>query len=173
MSDFDPSRPPPPPIPPYPITPPLQSMYNGTPPAPPPAPQPTAQWQPTPPPPEQTTNVLAIISLATAFFFSVAGIVAGHIALSQIKRTGEKGHGLAIAGLIIGYARLVMDFVAIIFLTIVLLFGLTSYAQLLQTGQSNPIAGPAAASSSAPAYPQATAEPDVAFETAARASSSI
>ena len=34
----------------------------------------------------------------------MAGIVCGHIALSQIKRTGEGGRGLAIAALIIGYA---------------------------------------------------------------------
>lgn len=30
-------------------------------------------------------------------------MICGHIALSQIKRSGESGRGLAIAGLIIGY----------------------------------------------------------------------
>jgi Domain of unknown function (DUF4190) len=30
------------------------------------------------------------------------GIIFGHIALSQIKRTGEVGRGLAISGLVIG-----------------------------------------------------------------------
>jgi len=49
-------------------------------------------------------NVLAIVSLITAFFFSLVAVITGHIALSQIKKTGEKGRGLAIAGLIIGYA---------------------------------------------------------------------
>ncbi|MDN4597252.1 DUF4190 domain-containing protein [Leifsonia virtsii] len=49
------------------------------------------------------TNVLAIISLIGAFVFPLAGVICGHIALSQIKRTGENGRGLAIAGLIIGY----------------------------------------------------------------------
>jgi peptidyl-prolyl cis-trans isomerase B (cyclophilin B) len=34
----------------------------------------------------------------------VLGIVFGHVALSQIRRTGEQGRGLAIAGLVIGYA---------------------------------------------------------------------
>ena len=33
----------------------------------------------------------------------LGGIIAGHIALGQIKRTGEGGHGLALAGTIIGY----------------------------------------------------------------------
>ena len=53
--------------------------------------------------PEPRTNVLAIISLVSAFFVSLAAVITGHIALAQIKRTGENGRGLALAGLIIGY----------------------------------------------------------------------
>lgn len=34
---------------------------------------------------------------------SPAAVITGHIALSQIKRTGETGRGMALAGLIIGY----------------------------------------------------------------------
>jgi hypothetical protein len=50
------------------------------------------------------TNVLAIISLVTSIIgFTLVGIITGHIGLSQIKKTGEQGRGLAIAGLIIGY----------------------------------------------------------------------
>ncbi|CAM5518013.1 DUF4190 domain-containing protein [Leifsonia shinshuensis] len=49
------------------------------------------------------TNVLAIIALVGAFVFPLAGVICGHIALGQIKRTGESGRGLAIAGLVIGY----------------------------------------------------------------------
>ena len=50
------------------------------------------------------TNVLAIVSLVTSILgFSLVGIVTGHIGLSQIKKTGEAGSGLAIAGLVIGY----------------------------------------------------------------------
>jgi uncharacterized protein YacL len=48
-------------------------------------------------------NVLAIVSLVSAFFVSLVAIITGHIALSQIKRTGEQGRGLAIAGLVLGY----------------------------------------------------------------------
>ncbi|MCU1569638.1 MAG: hypothetical protein JWR33_379 [Naasia sp.] len=59
-------------------------------------------------------NVLAIISLVTAFFVSLAAIITGHIALGQIKKTGEKGRGLAIAGLILGYAGIVAGIIAII-----------------------------------------------------------
>jgi hypothetical protein len=49
------------------------------------------------------TNVLAIVSLVSAFFVSVVGIITGHIALSQIKKTGENGRGLALAGTVLGY----------------------------------------------------------------------
>ena len=57
-------------------------------------------------------NVLAIVSLVSAFFVSLAAIITGHIALSQIKRTGENGRGLAIAGLVIGYVGFVGGIIA-------------------------------------------------------------
>lgn len=53
------------------------------------------------------TNTLAIVSLVLAFFISLGAVICGHIALSQIKKTGENGRGLAIAGLILGYLGLV------------------------------------------------------------------
>lgn len=53
--------------------------------------------------PRYGTNVLAIISLIAAFVVPLAGIITGHIALSQIRRTHEEGHGIAKAGLILGY----------------------------------------------------------------------
>jgi peptidyl-prolyl cis-trans isomerase B (cyclophilin B) len=49
------------------------------------------------------TNTLAIIALILGFVLPLGGIICGHIALGQIKRTGENGHGLALAGTIIGY----------------------------------------------------------------------
>ncbi|GAA1316416.1 DUF4190 domain-containing protein [Leucobacter albus] len=51
-------------------------------------------------------NTLAILSFVLSFFVAVAAIALGHIALSQIKRTHERGWGLAFAGLIIGYVAL-------------------------------------------------------------------
>ena len=68
----------------------------------------------------QKTNVLAIVSLVSSFFISIVGIITGHIALSQIKKTGEQGRGLAIAGLIIGYVGLVIGIiVAIVWFAII------------------------------------------------------
>lgn len=58
-------------------------------------------------PASSKTNVLAIVSLVSAFFISLVAIITGHIALNQIKKTGEQGRGLAIAGLILGYVGLV------------------------------------------------------------------
>jgi Domain of unknown function (DUF4190) len=82
--------------------------------------QPSAYGQPTAPYgyqlPAPPTNVFAIVSLVSAFFIAVVAIITGHIALSQIKKTGEQGRGLALAGLIIGYAEIgiaVLAFVVI------------------------------------------------------------
>lgn len=58
----------------------------------------------------QPTNTMAIVSLVcsiigvfTCGVTSVVGVVFGHVAMSQIKRTGEEGRGMAITGLILGY----------------------------------------------------------------------
>ena len=67
-----------------------------------------------PPAQSDRTNGLAIAALISSFFISIVGIILGHIALSQIKRTGEKGRGLAIAGLIIGYLSLVVGIIVAI-----------------------------------------------------------
>lgn len=69
--------------------------------------------------PSNRTNVLAILSLVFAFVFSIAGIVLGHMALSQIKKTGEAGRGLALAGTILSY---VFTFAGIIFVVVYFLF---------------------------------------------------
>lgn len=53
--------------------------------------------------PAPRTNTLAIVSLVSAFVVSIVAVITGHIALSQIKRTGETGRGMALAGLILGY----------------------------------------------------------------------
>jgi hypothetical protein len=51
-------------------------------------------------------NTLAVVSIATAVtgFGAIAGVITGHIALAQVKQTGQKGRALALAGVIVGYA---------------------------------------------------------------------
>src|ERR1700689_1495226 len=65
--------------------------------------------------PVARTNGLAMASLAcglTQFMFgpltAIPAIVFGHVARHQIKRTGEQGAGLALAGLILGWATLIL-----------------------------------------------------------------
>ena len=40
------------------------------------------------------------------FFGSLAGAIMGHIALRQVARTGEKGRGMALAGVLVGWISL-------------------------------------------------------------------
>jgi hypothetical protein len=53
------------------------------------------------------TNTFAIVALVLGFFGGFLAIPFGHIALSQIRRTGEAGRGIAIAGLVLGYLSLI------------------------------------------------------------------
>src|SRR3954464_4355124 len=65
-------------------------------------------------PPPRWTNALAIVSLVCAFLFAPLGIIFGHISLSQIKKTGEEGRGLAIAGLVISYLVTVLSILVVV-----------------------------------------------------------
>jgi hypothetical protein len=59
-------------------------------------------------------NTLAVVSIATALtsIGAVAAIITGHVALTQIKKSGESGRGLALAGTIVGYVTLASWFLA-------------------------------------------------------------
>ncbi len=66
-----------------------------------------------PSPPASTTpvygppagvNAKAIVALPLAVAFSLLGVVLGHVARAEIRRTGERGEGIARTALIIGYA---------------------------------------------------------------------
>ena len=80
-----------------------------------------AAAQPYPSGPVRPTNGMAIAALITGILVPIVGIFLGHISLKQIKRTGEAGHGMALAGLICGYvftAFWVLYFVFIIFVVV-------------------------------------------------------
>jgi Domain of unknown function (DUF1707)/Domain of unknown function (DUF4190) len=71
--------------------------------------------------PVAKVNPLAIASLACGlaqFVFgplaTIPAIVLGHVARSQIKRTGEQGAGLALAGLILGWVVVSLVLVVIV-----------------------------------------------------------
>jgi hypothetical protein len=100
------------------------------------------------PPAPQRTNVMAILGLVFAFVFSPLGIVFSAIGLSQTKKRGEGGRGLAIAGLIL----------SILFMVIGLLVFFVAFAavkEAVETGQTQ-VGMPAAES---PAEESLAAEP--------------
>lgn len=54
------------------------------------------------PTPTDRLNTLAIVGFVLAFVANIVGLVVSVIALVQIARTGERGRGLAIAGVVVG-----------------------------------------------------------------------
>jgi hypothetical protein len=80
--------------------------------------------------PARTTSTTAIVSLvfgivcwiAIPFIGAIAAVICGHLARSEIRRSPPgsiEGDGMAVAGLILGYAHL-----ALFALGIILIFGL-------------------------------------------------
>jgi len=51
------------------------------------------------------------VGFILAFFVNLVGVILGFVALSQIKRTGEQGRGLAIAAIVIGFISLVLGII--------------------------------------------------------------
>ena len=91
----------------------------------------------------------------SAFFVSLAAIITGHIALGQIKRSEESGRGLAVAGLILGYAGAAAK---IMILILAIVFAATIGAILVVVTASTSRAPP---SSNSPSAPSADSLPDV------------
>ena len=111
--------------------------YYGPPPGPPPYASPYA-YPVTPP--GAPTNSMAIASMVCAFLFAPLGIVFGHISLTQIRRTGEQGHGLALAGLVLSYLFTVLTLALFALpddpvIAHVCLFGLCSVLVVLGAGR--------------------------------------
>jgi len=82
-------------------------------------------------PPLARTNGLAIASLACGLAQFVVGplatipaIVFGHVARHQIKRTGEQGAGLALAGLILGWATVILAIFLVLIIGVAMTAGM-------------------------------------------------
>ena len=74
------------------------------------------------------TNGLAVASMILSIvgfiwvlplIGSVAGAIMGHIALGQIRRTGESGRGMALAGVIVGWAGAALLVIGVLFIVFI------------------------------------------------------
>lgn len=75
---------------------------------------------------EQRTNTVAIVAIVLGFVFPIGGIIAGSVALAQVKRTGEKGRGLAIGGIVAGAVMMVLSIIVGIALFLLFTLGAAS-----------------------------------------------
>jgi hypothetical protein len=85
------------------------------------------------------TNSLAVVSLVAGiagyvlphpFIAGIVAIITGHMARGQIRRTGEGGGALALAGLLLGYLHFVISLAVVgFFLLVVLGFGALALSQ--------------------------------------------
>jgi hypothetical protein len=82
--------------------------FGAGPPGPPFAPPPAP-----PVPPRHEANTLATLSVVFAFVFAPAGAILGHLGLSQIRRTGERGRDRALVGLTLSYVFIAAAVVAL------------------------------------------------------------
>jgi hypothetical protein len=107
-----------------------------------PYPPPPIIWAPTP---ARKVNTFATLSVVFAFVAAPVGAVFGHLGLSQIRRTGERGRERAVIGLTLSY---VFTLIAVAVLVIWAVVGARSTS-------SSPVAtSPTAATSSVSAVPE-------------------
>lgn len=74
-------------------------------------------------------NSLSVVAfaLSVGWVGAVAGVITGHFALAQIKRTGQRGRRLAITSLILGYAYIGLGLLWGMFMVGLALRGLIDY----------------------------------------------
>lgn len=66
------------------------------------------------------TNVLAIVGFILSFFIAIAGLICSIIGYKNAPQFGGKGKGLALAGIILSIASMVLSF--ILFTTVIAAF---------------------------------------------------
>ena len=93
-------------------------------------------YQPMPP-----TNTLAVVAMvcsifgvvSSVFLAGIGGIIMGHIARKQIRQTGERGEGMAIAALWVGYIGTALW---VLFWAVIVLLYLGMFALIFAAGAS-------------------------------------
>jgi eukaryotic-like serine/threonine-protein kinase len=74
----------------------------------------SASHAPAPTSEQQETNTLATLSVVFAFVFAPAGAILGHLALSQIHETADRGRDRALVGVTLSYVFITVAVVALI-----------------------------------------------------------
>lgn len=74
---------------------------------------------------ERKTNTCAVVGFILSFFCGIAGLIVSIVALKQIKKTGEKGKGLAIAGIIIPCVSIVIAILISVFYVVFVMPSIT------------------------------------------------
>lgn len=64
--------------------------------------------------PRDEANVFATLSVVFAFVFAPAGALLGHVGLSQIRRTGQRGRDRALVGVTLSYVVIAVSVVALV-----------------------------------------------------------
>ena len=91
-----------------------------------PVPVPVPHWRPVAPAHAPGTNALAVASLVcglaqpfTGGLTMIPAVVLGHVAHSQIRRTGERGGAAATVGLVLGWIGISVVVLIVLFVAIV------------------------------------------------------
>jgi peptidyl-prolyl cis-trans isomerase B (cyclophilin B) len=104
-------------------------LADGAAPYAPAPPFPTAVQQP-----PASLNDLAVIALiASCVGLSIPGLVMGHLAMRQIKRSGDSGRGIALAAIIIGYAVTVIVLLSIVAFVVFMIAVLSTASDAVNT----------------------------------------
>ena len=96
------------------------------------------------PGPNAPLNTLSIVGFILAFIVAPVGAILGHVSLSQIKKRFERGRGLALAAVIIGWIATGIWFITVI--------GMIAFAFIF-TSQVNEVFDEFESSQSAPESP--------------------
>lgn len=110
-----------------------------------------------PPPPssQDETNTFATLSVVFAFLFAPAGAVLGHLGLSQIKRTGQRGRDRALVGLSLSYTLIVVAVAALVIWAVVPSSSntTTTEAKTAAPGTNSPVTTPPTTTTTTPEPP--------------------
>lgn len=77
---------------------------------------------------KQKKNDFAILGLVFSILFGLPGLIFSIIGLNQIKKTGQEGKGMCIAGIIIYIVRIVLSILLIIIFFIAMIAAEESYS---------------------------------------------